>query len=1636
MKRLFLAFFFLLPVLSVFGQYGNEWIEFGRPWLKIPVAKEGLYRVTYAQLQQAAGSITADPKTFRLFHRGVEQAIRVQGEDDGTFDANDYIEFYGRANDGSLDSTLYERSSYQPHRYYNLFTDTTAYFLTYGGSAGKRMKVATGPSAGLTPEPCHWAEKLLILRDNYSSGIDYGNVQKTIFDQGEGWMGPLIRQGEEASYTLDEITGGKADYGKPQIEVLLTGRGPMNHQVDLYAGTRLLTSISFGGFDSYRHIQELEWSDVDANGKVAIKMRVTGAAGVDRVSADYVRVRFPQETSMTGSGKIFTLPGNSTGVSLLRISAPVPGTRLFDITDPDATAEIPATLASSLDAVVPFTTVQRQIFAAVTTLSPVWIKRVSFRILDPASSNYIVITHPSLRKPALGYIDPVKAYAEYRSLPEGGGFDTLVVNVDQLYDQFNYGEASPRAIFQFMKYMASVRMPEYLFLIGKGLDVNYGYRRNPGAFTEFKDLVPTAGYPASDMAFTAGLSGFPWVAAVATGRLSATQPSEVAAYLNKVKERDALPFDDLRRKRILHLSGGIEESEPAAFRAVLADLQSVVENVYLGANVQAVSKGATNISVVNIADEVNAGLGVITFFGHSAPNTLDFDIGLVSDPVMGYDNKGKYPFLFMNGCNAGSFFLNGNIFGENWVKTADKGAIGFIAHSSYGLLSSLKRYASAFYDVAFADSVYINKSVGAVQREVARRFLATYGTAPESVSQTQEMMLLGDPALKLFGAGKPDHAVDASDIFVSSLDGNPVTVYSDSFDIHIPVRNYGIAVGRRMRIEAIRQSAEGTPVAYDTIVPATLYADTVALRIRNPDKKGYGINTFSIKVDADDLIDELSESNNTTSYEFFIPSASTRNLYPSDFAIVANQDVRLSFQNTNLSAGERGYIVEVDTVNTFDSGFKQQFALTATVLAGKSVHLLDLDTTVYYWRTRFADPGPDESAEWAVSSFTYIDDGPEGWAQIRFPQWEANDVLGLVADPVLQKLRYKETVSDIAIRTFSTDAGRPIDSISVKINRVEFNLLHEGGACRNNTVNFIAFDRKSTQPYAGIYFKWYELLYDYGGRQLLCGREPYVINSFTPQELVTGHQDDLVQYLDNVHAGDSVVLFNIGNAGYSQWPASATAKLSEIGVSLGQLAGLQDGEPLVVFGRKGAPEGSAAVFRAPAGDNALLVKKTIAGKYTAGIMTSPIIGPAQRWGNVIFQMGERESTDSVSFSIVGITPQGMRDTLRTNAVSGEDLSFIDPDQYPLLQLVYKTADDIGLTPVPFGKWLVAFDPVPEGLAFYRGTSGPFAVAEGEPFASNFGFVNVTEKTFSDSLTVRYELLNHLHQQTSAQIRKVAAPAPGDTTLFTLEFNTRSKQGLNDVSVFVNPRIAKERSYDNNVVVLTDHVNVLSDVSHPVVEVTFDGRTINNLDFVRPSPEIMVRLWDENKFLLKKDTIGVQIFLAYPCENGDCAFRPVYFTQPGVQWQAATDTSPFVVTASLANLPDGTYTLRVSAADAKGNLSGETPYEISFRVAHGQTVSAMPAHPNPFYLQTYFDVTVTGDTDALCHYALRLYTPQGQFIREFLDGGIGMHTGTNRITWDGLDGAGSSMPNGIYIYRLVITRGSQESEYNGRVVLLR
>ncbi|MBU0559539.1 MAG: hypothetical protein KKG93_08195, partial [Bacteroidetes bacterium] len=61
----------------------NDWIDFTSEYLKIGVADDGIYRITYqslARMDVAVGMI--NPKTFRLQSRGVDIPIYVFGEED------------------------------------------------------------------------------------------------------------------------------------------------------------------------------------------------------------------------------------------------------------------------------------------------------------------------------------------------------------------------------------------------------------------------------------------------------------------------------------------------------------------------------------------------------------------------------------------------------------------------------------------------------------------------------------------------------------------------------------------------------------------------------------------------------------------------------------------------------------------------------------------------------------------------------------------------------------------------------------------------------------------------------------------------------------------------------------------------------------------------------------------------------------------------------------------------------------------------------------------------------------------------------------------------------------------------------------------------------------------------------------------------------------------------------------------------------------------------------------------------------------------------------------------------------------------------------------------------------------------
>ena len=89
-----------------------------------------------------------------------------------------------------------------------------------------------------------------------------------------------------------------------------------------------------------------------------------------------------------------------------------------------------------------------------------------------------------------------------------------------------------------------------------------------------------------------------------------------------------------------------------------------------------------------------------------------------------------------------------------------------------------------------------------------------------------------------------------------------------------------------------------------------------------------------------------------------------------------------------------------------------------------------------------------------------------------------------------------------------------------------------------------------------------------------------MINSFTLAEIETGLGDDLIAAISNIKQSDSVVLFSIGDASYSAWSTDLKNKLAELGIGFSQVSSLQEGEPLVIFGKKNATVGTAKIFRA------------------------------------------------------------------------------------------------------------------------------------------------------------------------------------------------------------------------------------------------------------------------------------------------------------------------------------------------------------------------------------------------------------------------------------------------------------------------
>lgn len=1629
--------------LTSLAQSSNSWINFNQSYYKIPVSRDGIYRLSYTDLQSAGFPVASvDPRFIQLFRRGQEQAIYIKGQGDGKFNTSDYLEFYGQKNDGTLDSSLYQQPSQQPHKYYNLYSDTSAYFLTYSSTPPRGLRMDSVQFVNVNNQPAEsfqLARRLLVVSNDYSAGYTYSDLtQATKFDQGEGWTGTALRQGQSINYTIDSVYNGVPSAGNPKFEMLLVGRDPSAHSLQVFVGPyggslRLIDSPSFSGFGSYLVSTDLTWGDVSIDGRISVHM-VAQSIGTDRTqaSASYLKVTFPQNFDLTGvKNRTMQLAVNPQASSYLVFTNASSSTRIWDVTDLQNLTRIqPASSASPLSVMVPATSSPKNIFVSSSYITPT-ISPVTFTPITTAS-DFVIITHKALTTAGGGYSNPVQAYADYRATATGGGFHPLIVTVDQLYNQFNYGETSPLGVYNFMKYMIAQGNPKYLFLIGKGRDITYSlYQRKPLLANELLDLVPSAGYPGGDIAYTAGLKGTTYEPAVPTGRLSASTPAQVAAYLNKVIEIESKPLQPFA-KQLLHLSGGgssvTDAQELIEFKGIVDGFKVIAEGPYLGGHVSTQSKQNVGVEKINVSQTINAGVNLVTFFGHSSSSTIDIDIGYVSDATLGYNNPGKYPVFLINGCNAGTIFSNEVTFSEDWMLAAKKGSRNFIASTSFGLTYDLQSYSTLFYKVGFADSSFIQKGIGDIQKEVGRRFLSN-GSLSDivSVAQVQQMVLAGDPALKLFGTSLPDYSVENGAVSLVSLDGKPINSLSSSFNVQVIVKNLGATSTKPVKIRVIRTLKDNSTKTYDSTFLPISYIDTVTIVLKKGTGVEYGNNLFTVQIDPLSTIKEITKANNSAAISYYIPSNSTINLYPPDYGIVGSTNINFLLQSEDLLGSGKNFQIQVDTVNTFNSPYLTKFTPSGNILAKQPVNLLGKDSIVYYWRSRPANQSAGDSSQWSTSSFVYINGSPEGWAQSRFEQQLKNSFTNLDVNLTQKKINFTRTISTVAVKSVGVNSPSGFTAASMKIDGTEYNVTAQV-PCRNNTINLVAFNKTTAAPYPGISF--------YNNDSRGCGLQPSVINSFLGSEVETGNADDLLTYIDNIQLSDSVVLYSVGNPLFSTWSQNVLDKLSLIGISNSQITSLTDGAPTIIFGKKGAAAGSAKLITTaatPVTSQDANTTGTITGINPSGAIASTLIGPAKKWIKFSAKAKISDANDKISYSIYGVDLKGNETLLELNLTgNNHDLSYIDPVRYPQLKIMFLMSDNVSQNAAQLKNWFVMFESVADGLIYFQGPTTTQSVPEGEPFTSRFGFVNISTKTFTDSLVVNQSvtMANAVNESSSFKIK---APAPGDTTKFSTTISTQGKRGLNTISVYVNPKIQPEQYYENNLVNLTSYLNVVPDLSAPVLDVSIDGRYVENGDYVSPNPSIKIKLHDDNPFLFVNDTTHVTMLLSYPCSSSPCGFTRINFIRKDIQWTSATATSDFTVLFSPTNLPEGTYTLQVTGTDAVGNKSGTLPYEVSFVVTNETSITLASVYPNPSTDVFTFNFILSGNV-LPDNFLLQIYALDGRLVEQFESKDIGQFIiGHNQLPWSAVN---SGIKEGMLLYKLQVTTYGKKAEQHGKLIFTR
>lgn len=1411
-KLLVLGCMILLYAVGYAQTYNNEWIDYSKTYYKFNVGATGLYRISQTILQNAGLQNTA-VQNFQLWRNGTEVPLYTTITN-GVLSSTDFIEFYGQANDGEADTKLYRVDTLQMNNKYSLYTDTAAYFLTINNNSSNKRIVAVGNDVAANVLPIQSSfnftfQRFFKNRMNEGYGIDLGEiVHSASYEYGEGWTSNNIATSgnlTESNGPLQIFTTGPT----ASFAVTLAGNSTITRTVTVKLNDVAIGTLSVAGYN----IKKATFTNIalSAFTRDTAKVSFTHNGTADNVVVANYEITYPRKYNFNNQSQFyFELPaGASRYIEIANFNSSSVAPVLYDIAN--NTRLVGDVAGGIVRFVLPASAITMKLIllstaaAVVKNIVTFESKNFTNYLLPINQGDYIIISHPALYNDGSG-INQIQKYQQYRASAIGGNFNAVVVDINQLIDQFAFGiKHHPSAVRNFYAY-ATVNfslLPTYIFLIGKGLKYAEFRKNESDANSSKQAMIPTFGIPASDNLLVTSRAGK--FGQLPIGRLSAITGAEVGIYLEKIKQFELAQKNTTQTiankgwmKNIAHLTGGLTDVNLAAqISSYMQGYTAIATDSLFGGSTYSFIKNTglnTALGTNKTLDQLfNEGLSILNYFGHSSPNSIEFNL----DNPEGYNNTGKYPLIIVNGCNSGDLFefdtlraISKGTLSEKFVLANQKGSIGYIASTHYGLPNQLNYVNTEFYK-NICKSMY-GQSLGKIMQVSMQTVSNTYPTDFIAQTHVEEITLHGDPAVKINPHTKPDFVIE--DTLISF---NPTTITAADYNvaIKIKVQNIGRTYNDSLTIRIQRKLADSTIVLMGNYkIKPVKYEDSITVNLPINPAIDKGLVQIIITVDPLNTIDELSETNNTVTKSFTIIDDQIRPVYPYEYAIVNTQNVSLFAATVNPLAIAKNYVLELDTTQKFNSPFKITQLVNSIGGTIKFMPTVVLsDSTVYYWRV--ASGAVTVNTKWLTSSFIYINNGADGYNQSHYYQYKNDVQNGIIIDSNSYKFSFENKQRKLQIRT-GLFPFYDWDQINVNVDNTQ---LDQYG-CRYRSLQIMVYDSLTLSPWknttvagSGLYGSWPVC----SGTTRNFFEFPYYDSSYRRKA---------VDFLNTIPKGLYVSITNLGwnfdtNYFIDKWKGDSLNagsgntlwhKFKQLG--LGKIDSFTKNIPFCFLFKKG--DTTNFIPRQIVGaENNSYINQTflLDGKQSDGSITSPWMGPVYNWYNFKWKEAENIATSlQKRFEIIGKDING-NEALLTTIYNAKDtsISFIDAGLYPYLKMRMYNNDAIQGKPMQLKYWMLTADDVPEGVVSPNIVGYSFAdtLTVVDTLQIKIPFANITKYDF-DSIKVKLSITdnngittNYFNKPDGARYNPLLAK---DTLYIKYDIPLANYMGTTLVKIEVNP----------------------------------------------------------------------------------------------------------------------------------------------------------------------------------------------------------------------------------------------------------